>query len=199
MIEEWKDIYYKDIFNDEIIDYRGYYQINNNGEIRSLISNKILKQTINKKGYCIITLYKNNIRKTFRISRLVAYMFIPNPENKLEVDHINTIKTDNRVENLRWTTSKENSNNPLTIEKYRNRKHLKHKDNILISRYDLNNRLIDIKECSEYVKMGFISSKIYGCCRWYQCHEDLNEWHKFRKQRPIKSHHGYIFKYYNQI
>lgn len=44
-------------------------------------------------------------------------MFIPNPENKPEIDHINTIRDDNRVENLRWVTHKENSNNPITLKR----------------------------------------------------------------------------------
>lgn len=53
---------------------------------------------------------------TFHIHRAVAELFIPNPENKPCVDHINTIRTDNRADNLRWVTHKENQNNPLTRE-----------------------------------------------------------------------------------
>lgn len=65
-----------------------------------------------------ITLWNKSKHRTFRIHRLVAKYFIPNPENKPCIDHINTDKTDNRVENLRWCTNQENQMNPLT------RKHL---------------------------------------------------------------------------
>ena len=76
-----------------------------------------------KKGYLRVHLCKNNIKKNFQVHRLVAIEFLDNTDNKPCIDHINTIRTDNRVENLRWCTHKENVNNELTkIKKSNSRK-----------------------------------------------------------------------------
>lgn len=97
--------------NKEIKDYENY-SITSNGQV--IRNGKVLRQWKNHRGYPMITLSKNGNQKSFSVHRLVALAFIPNPENKEEVDHINTIKSDNRVENLRWVTKKENNQNTLT-------------------------------------------------------------------------------------
>lgn len=61
-------------------------------------------------------LWKDNKGHNLYVHRLVTQAFIPNPENKPEVDHINAVRDDNRVENLRWVTSTENRINPITYK-----------------------------------------------------------------------------------
>ena len=92
----------------DIVGYEGLYQINNKGEVRSLTTNSNKKLSFTSKGYYRVILMKNNKGKGYRVHILVAKAFIPNPENKREVNHINGIKTDNRVENLEWCTHYEN-------------------------------------------------------------------------------------------
>ncbi len=125
--------YYKEIWKDIVVDkedpntYKGLYQVSNMGRIKSLsrilsnnhiIEGKILKNKIGKSGYNSVNLSKNGKAKTYKVHRLVALTFIPNPENKPYIDHINTIRIDNRVSNLRWVTQKENNNNELSLIHY---------------------------------------------------------------------------------
>jgi hypothetical protein len=79
------------------------YEVSNTGVVRR--AERILKNTLGMNGYYCINLKRGN---HYHIHRLVATAFIPNPENKPQVDHINRIKTDNCVENLRWATHAEN-------------------------------------------------------------------------------------------
>ena len=79
------------------------YEVSNLGRVKC--NGKIVEPYMNNKYLCIGTFY---------IHRAVAELFIQNPEHKPHVDHINTDRLDNRAENLRWVTTKENCNNPLT-------------------------------------------------------------------------------------
>lgn len=93
-------------------DIKGYpdYQISSKGRIWSKKRQRYLSPFTNNSGYKVINIIAiNGKRKGELIHRLVALTFIDNPENKPEVNHINHIRDDNRVENLEWVTKSENN------------------------------------------------------------------------------------------
>jgi len=102
---------------EPIKGYEETYLISTDGNVWSKRSNKMLKPNTDKYGYEYFVFCVDGKRKTVKKHRLIAETFIPNPENKPTVDHINCNKKDNRICNLRWATNKEQSNNPITYKK----------------------------------------------------------------------------------
>ena len=107
MEEIWKDIK----------DYEDIYQVSNLGRVKRVTTGRILKGYKITGDYLGVRLYKNNVGSMKKIHRLVAQVFIPNPENKPQVNHIDEDKTNNMVSNLEWMTAKENNNHGTRNER----------------------------------------------------------------------------------
>ncbi len=184
MKEIWKDVR----------GYEGSYQVSNFGRVKSLgrykenhsklqyIPERIktLHERIDKgkqTGYLVTILYKNNNGKNCYVHRLVAEAFVPNPENKQTVNHINGDKHDNRAENLEWNTYQENNihayKTGLNDEKHRRNC----KGSIVVKQLTLDGKLIavypSIREaerqtgiCSQSISIGLRKGWRYGGYIW---------------------------------
>lgn len=108
----------------------GFYEINEFGKVRSVnriveikdggirkYDGKELKQVMDKDGYTIVRLSKNCIHKMMKVHRLVANVFLPNPDNLPQVHHLNHDIKDNRVQNLQWVTRAEQMDEHLRAAK----------------------------------------------------------------------------------
>ena len=111
-----------------VVGYEGVYEVSNKGRIKSLerIVNAKNRQIHKREsirnlkindGYYYVTLAKNSKRETIAVHRIVAMAFIEKPNGKNHIDHINTNRLDNRVENLKWCKRLENARNPITHKK----------------------------------------------------------------------------------
>lgn len=84
--------------------YEGRYLVSNKGDIMSCYSGKLLSPTNDECGYEMVRLTNEFGKKSHLVHRLVAHAFIPKPKGINEINHINEIKNDNRVENLEWVS-----------------------------------------------------------------------------------------------
>lgn len=153
MEEVWKDVK----------DFEGLYQVSNLGNVKRLVSERVFAErligrSIDKYGYIKRVLSKNGKMFFFTEHRLVAIAFIDNPENKATVNHINGIKTDNRVENLEWCTNNENKQHAVRTG--------------ITNKKGVNHNLCKLTEeqVREIRQIGFSQtrtslSKKYGVCR----------------------------------
>ena len=112
-----------------VIGFEGLYEVSSCGRVKTVphytkrgnsehasVKERLLKFFLSEKGYYCIKLRKDGRAIHRKVHRLVAEAFIPNPENKPQIDHIDTNKLNNEVLNLRWATPSENKNNALTRE-----------------------------------------------------------------------------------
>ena len=177
MKEIWKDIK----------GYEGLYQISSFGNVKSLdryiinkngdkqyFPGKYLTQGIGD-SYLKVTLSKNNKQRTFRVHILVARTFIPNPENKPEVNHIDGNKKNNKVNNLEWNTRSENELHayrnglakPSNKQKQAVAKYAKENYSKKVVQYSLNGEFI--KEWNSmhdvWRELGIRPSYICRCCK----------------------------------
>ena len=184
--EVWKDIFYVDCRTVEIIDYRGLYQVSNFGRIKSLENknyrNQYKKEFIisqhkdNDNRYMRINLYKDGKLRKFRVHRLVAEMFIPNPNNLPEVNHIDENKFNNCVDNLEWCTSSKNVNHGTRNKRVSNKLSEKRIGISLIE-----TKVVILKSTKNAYKFGFDGGHISECCSGKRKSHKKYKWYKLEE------------------
>ena len=157
--------------------WEGFYEVSSLGCVKSLprrgtSGGIVIPSFNNTKGYARLRLYngKSNT-KMVAVHRLVATAFIPNPHNNPEVNHINEIKSDNRVENLEWVSSSDNCKHGTRLAR------IKAKRSKPVVGY-LGKSKLEYSSISDTLKDGFDPRRVSDACRGI-----------------IKHHKGYMWKY----
>lgn len=149
-IEEFRDI----------PDYEGVYEVSNLGRVKNVETGRILKPFKTTTGYLKVDLCKNGIRRSATIHRLVAYAFLPNPQNLPCVNHKDEDKTNNAVDNLEWCDHQYNNNYGTRNERISESQYKP------VLQFDKNGNFI--REWPGVIKVeeetGMNHSHISGCC-----------------------------------
>lgn len=167
MQEIWKDV----------VGYEGLYKVSNFGNVMSFQPNcrnhSQYLAPFDNGGYFRVTLTKNRKRTNHLVHRLVADAFIPNPESKEAVNHIDGCKTNNHIDNLEWVTKGENTRHAIKIglrpsyvtpKGYKRTKRYRSKK---VYQYDKNGNLLKEWDCAIEAAeaLGFTKNFILRCCR----------------------------------
>ena len=108
----------------DVDGYKGLYQVSNLGNVRSITRyKKVLKPQIDKDGYRSVILKNKGSQRHFRVCRLVASAFVPNPQAKEVVNHIDLNRQNDCVSNLEWCTAQENVTHSVKLGRYNGHGH----------------------------------------------------------------------------
>lgn len=173
----------KEIWKD-IPNYEGLYQVSNFGNIKTVnrsnkdkigrkhtIKETICKPSIDTSGYMQVVLTKNKKRKSYKVHRLVAMVFIPNHNNLPQINHKDENKLNNNVENLEWCTHEYNCQ--YGTRSYRCTIHRNHKVKQILNGKAIN-EYSSLKEASSKTNIKYQS--ISSCCRNLQKTAGGYEW-----------------------
>lgn len=142
----------------EVVGFEGFYIVNNLGEIFSLRTNKKLKPYKDRDGYLRVRLYGKDKKVWIGVHKVVATAFLNNPQNYTEINHLNYIRDDNRVENLEWCDSE--GNTQWSIQHYKGHGH----KNVICE--DIDGNITRFESLSEASRVKQVSvSNICRCCK----------------------------------
>lgn len=161
--------------------FEGLYEVSNLGRVKSLKygKEKILKPEKTKKGYLFVILYRNRKRKFFKVHRLVATAFLPNPEGLPEVNHRDEDKTNNVVSNIEWCDRRYNMNYGTLQERISSAltNHPARSKSVEASKYeDFREIELFFASTAEAGRNGYAQSNVAACCRGCFHYEGNNKY-----------------------